>query len=101
MRVFRNLDPATKFNLWMAAALMFLMLGVVVGIWEKPRWAVGPLIGLALICCVGMINNAVAEGVRERARRPAAAGGHQTSAAINEAKPSEEEAQEETTVAPS
>lgn len=47
-----------KFTLWLIGAAVCFVLAVVVSIAEGPRWAVGPLIILALICCVGMINNA-------------------------------------------
>lgn len=53
-----------KFTMWLIGAAVCFLLAVVVSISEGPRWAVGPLIILALICCVGMINNAVEQPAR-------------------------------------
>lgn len=55
-----------KFNLWLIGASVSFFLAVLVGITEGPRWAVAPLIGITLVCCIGMLNNAGLEQVRER-----------------------------------
>lgn len=93
-----ELDPGKKFNLWMGGAVVALILGAVVGFLEQPRWAVGPLIALALICCVGMINNAVAEAARERRREAAPSPSHQSTGTAGETGEVAEETTEETAV---
>ncbi len=55
-----------KFNLWLIGAAVSFFLAVLVGVTEGPRWAVAPLVGITLVCCVGMINNAALEQARER-----------------------------------
>jgi hypothetical protein len=54
-----------KFTMWLIGATVCFLLAVIVSVTEGPRWAVGPLIILALICCVGMINNALSNLPRE------------------------------------
>lgn len=57
-----------RFTLWSIGAVISLVLSVIVSITEGPRWAVGPLIGLTVLCCVGMINNASLEAAESRSR---------------------------------
>ncbi|GBC98542.1 hypothetical protein HRbin17_01055 [bacterium HR17] len=63
-----------KFTAWLAGAAVCFLLAVVVGVSEGPRWAVGPLIILALLCCVGMINNAVEQPAAKGHANPRPAG---------------------------
>jgi len=60
-----------KFMLWFSLCALSLVLAVVVGFLGGPRWAVGPLVFLALAAWIGMMNNAHAE-TPARPAQPAA-----------------------------
>lgn len=91
-----------KFTMWLIGATVCFLLAVIVSVTEGPRWAVGPLIILALICCVGMINNAVEQpaprghgATRPTPQRQATPSAAQNAPAASEAATSETSGSEE------